>query len=528
MLPASAAQAVVSGGLDFPANPELAEGRDIVRADVSYDPATGAVTSRIGLRGAPTPGGIVSTVLARRNAGGTCGFPTLTLIGASAGNTATGTWTRRSSVDQTIGSGGGVATVESANAVTLAITNGGFANLGYDCALVETGDQPAPGEVVVRDQVLVPVLAGPALPPEPPAPPVPPTPPVPPAPPAPPAPKAPKLAVSVSGVPSRAVRNRSYRVRIRVRNGGTATASNVRLSVPRVSGLRVSPTAASWKRLAAGKTGTRTVTVRLTGTRTRTATARATATGGLRATARLRMVSRTARKPARKPSTPKGPLVGQYFWGFKTQPDRAWDNYGVYFVDDRWAYYGLPPAGLPTCRAVTQVQDQNGKPTGEGCRRYTLNAKTGTLRVGDLAGSYQGGQLTLDKVDMRRLTIPSARARYTVDLEHKGFSGFCGYSTGCTTFAEYLALSADGKFVRSSRLTGSVGGVGAPFVWGSVFPADETGTYEILANGRIRFSYANGTVKVETIGIEQDRAGKPAAATEGLVIGDTNFYRPSV
>jgi hypothetical protein len=32
--------------------------------------------------------------------------------------------------------------------------------------------------------------------------------------------------------------------------------------------------------------------------------------------------------------------------------DCAWDNRGVAFVDDRWAYLGIPKGGLPKCTAA--------------------------------------------------------------------------------------------------------------------------------------------------------------------------------
>ncbi|MGE4427787.1 MAG: hypothetical protein AB7G37_15160, partial [Solirubrobacteraceae bacterium] len=98
-------------------------------------------------------------------------------------------------------------------------------------------------------------------------------------------------------------------------------------------------------------------------------------------------------------------LTGRWFWGWATRVDRAWDNRGVYFVDERYAYRGLPEGGLPRCTKANAPRDGNGN-QGDGCVRWNLNAKTGRLTVGDLEGTLRKGRLELDVVDLWPLTVP--------------------------------------------------------------------------------------------------------------------------
>jgi hypothetical protein len=328
-------------------------------------------------------------------------------------------------------------------------------------------------------------------------------------------------------------RGRWTTLRVRVRNRGTAQARNVRLAVGSAKGVGVRGRTATWRRLKAGRSAATTVRVRLTGKASaRSLTVRVRGAGRLRAATTIAL---RTRRPAPKkrapaapaaPQAPAGPLAGRYFWGFRIQPAFAWDTYGVWFVDDEWAYYGFPPAGRPACSAPTEATDAQGRPTGSGCRRYAYDPASGALTVGERQGTFRDGNLTLDGVVMAPLAIPGAGTRYAVELVHKGFSGLCGLGGGCTTWAEHLALAADGRFVRSSSSISSVGGVGTPLVWSAAFPPNETGTYEVFDGGRIRFSYLDGTTREETIGVGQ-RDGAPDPAGEGIVIGETNFY-PSV
>jgi hypothetical protein len=505
----------------------VADGRDIVRAEVSYDDVAGTAATTIALRGVPTGDRSVALVLGRKDGAGACGSPALAVVRVTLSGGSGGSWKLVDAAGSDVATGNDVAYQENGTSVTMSASAPAVAGGAYDCALVQTMDAPSGGTATVRDTVTFAALTA-DPPPAPPAPSAPPAPPAPPSPPAPkPQPKAPALRLSVGALPKTVVRQRRYRVTVRVRNVGTAVAKRLKLTVGKASGVRITPTRASWKRLAAGKSVTRRLTVRATGTRVRTVRLRVTGSGKLSARVSLRVTPRTATKrkpgkkqPGRKNPAPKptaGPLAGRYFWGFKSQLDRGWDNYAVLFVDDRWAYVGFPKEGVPSCTtAVTE---------GDGCRRYTLDAKSGALKVGELEGTWKGGDgLSFDGIHMQELAFAKPGARYALSLQHKDFSGQCGFITGCTTWSNYFALNAEGRFVSSGSTISSLGGLGTPYVWSGAFPPDETGSYEILSRGRIRLTYLSGKVEVFTFGLGLDKQGRPAPATEGLLLGGTNFY----
>lgn len=205
----------------------------------------------------------------------------------------------------------------------------------------------------------------------------------------------------------------------------------------------------------------------------------------------------------------------------------AWDNEAVWFLDDRWAYWGFPPSGRPTCTAETTALDEDGRPTEHGCRRWSHDPRSGTVTVGSVRGTLRGDDdLDFGEREMNELTVPRAGARFDLELEHQGFSGMCGLVIGCTTWQHHLLLSRDGKFVKSDSTTSTMGGVGTPYVWAGSFPPDETGTYEVLSNARIRFRFLDGSVETLTIGIQRDDAGRDSPTGEGVVVGETNYYPP--
>jgi hypothetical protein len=349
--------------------------------------------------------------------------------------------------------------------------------------------------------------------------------------------KVARLTTGVVGTATRTVvKGRWTTLKLRVVNGGTAAARTTSVTVGGSRGITVKVAGGSRNRpgtralgtLRAGRAST--VTVRVRATRAGVVRFRATAAGPLSASGqvalKLKAVARrrTTARPSPRPAL-RGPLAGRYFWGTEVDPMYAWDNHALWFVDDRFAYYGFPPAGRPTCTGATTVTDEKGRPTDEGCRPYTYDPRSGRLTVGALSGSVRGGDIRLGELEFDwELTIPRAGARYEADLEHRGFSGMCGLIMGCTTWHYLFALRADGRFMRSNSTTTTMGdGTSTPFVWGSSMPPDKTGTYEILAGGAIRFRYLDGRVETETIGIERSR-GKDDPAGRGIVIGDTNYY----
>jgi hypothetical protein len=268
-----------------------------------------------------------------------------------------------------------------------------------------------------------------------------------------------------------------------------------------------------------------------------------TAAGAKKVVARGRLALRIGKakaikKPApgaKAPAAPKSPLAGTYWWYNINHVDYAWDNHGVYFLDDHWAYRGIPKGGLPaSCTAVTAGVDANGDET-DGCIAYTYDAATGTVTLGTAAGTFKNGELRIfDEGDERfyeKLVVPDAGARYDVDLLHRSFSGMCGLFLGCTTSLQTLRLLPDGQFIKNGSTTTTMGDPGSgPFTVAGSYPADEHGTYEVAAGGRIRLSYADGTVKDHTFALQTIDAGQPGAGTadpvnQGVILDEDNFYR---
>ena len=532
--PAGAAQ--FRGAADFPANGALPGGQDLVHAEASYDDAGGALRLVARFREAPAQGDVLAGAFGVRGGDGQCGFPAVVFAGVT-GAAADPLWRRYDGGGANVASGTGARQQEGAT-VTYTFTDPSFAAQGYDCvSSLRITDHGADAVVKSVDGFpLAPLLEPPATPP--------PTTTTTPQPPAP----APdrsvaarpvaRLAAGVVGAPTRTVaKGRWTTLKLRLLNSGTAAARRTTVTVSGSRGVSVRVVGAARRRpgtralktLRAGRAST--VAVRVRAARAGLVRFRVTAAGGLSASGRvaLRLKRRTTapRPNGRRAPRPalRGPLADRYFWGTTVDPMYAWRNHAIWFVDDRWAYYGFPPAGRPRCGAPTTVTDEKGNPTDDGCRPYTYDPRTGALTVGALHGSFSGGGVRLGELEFgAELSIPRAGARLDVDLGHSGFSGMCGLITGCTTWHYLLVLRVDGRFMRSNSATSTMGdGTSTPFVWGSNMPPDKTGTYEILAGGAIRFRYLDGRVEAETIGIERTR-GRDDPSGKGLLLGDTNYY----
>jgi hypothetical protein len=331
-----------------------------------------------------------------------------------------------------------------------------------------------------------------------------------------------RLAVTVAGAGRALPRGRWSRLTVRVRNAGGAPARKAVLRVAAGRGVALRPSRQALGTLAPGRTVSRTVAVK-PGARAKAATtltARVSA-GPLSAGAGTSL--RIGAAPRTRPTRPGAPgaddLAGRYFWRFTPHADWAWDNTGVAFLAGGWAYRGLPRGGMPRCTAVTASGED------DGCVRYSLDARSGALTFGGEGGTWRDGKLTIgEQDDWRPLQLPAAGTRYDVELVNRGFRGFCGFIAGCTTWQEWLTLRGDGQFALSSMTVSTMGGSGTPFTAGWSAPPDQRGTYAVLDGGAIRFSYADGTVAVKTIGIEY-KDGRPDPGGEGLLLDDTNFYK---
>ncbi|MBB4662325.1 hypothetical protein [Conexibacter arvalis] len=509
-----ASAAVVQGGGSDPAGDGAGAARDVVSVAASYDDA-GSISFQIGLAEAPTAASDsqATAMIGTTQPDGACAA-----AGAVGGKVLAGpgVW-----IDGTDGGAGshardGATVTFSASAPQLALGP-------RDCALVNLVDASDPG--IVFD------VAGP-FPLAPPPPPEPQPQPDPPARTAPvgraraPARRA-RLALSATTGAKPLPRARWTRVTVVVRNRGTAPARRVALRVGAAPGVAIRPRRASARTLGPGRALRLRVALKATARAKATTRLSLRASGAPRLSARgtltVRFATKTAPKPRPRPTRPGAgsgadDLAGRYFWRFNSRVDYAWDNDGIAFLPGGWAYRGLPRGGLPRCTRVTASGD------GDGCVRYALHPRTGALTVGGEKGWWRRGDLKVgEHDDYRELQVPRPGSRYAVELIHRGFSGFCGLITGCTTWTEWLTLRADGNFALSSMSIGTMGGSGVPFTAGWSAQPDQYGRYEILSGARIRLAYADGSVVVKTIGIEL-RRGRPDPSREGLLLDDTNFY----
>ena len=131
-----------------------------------------------------------------------------------------------------------------------------------------------------------------------------------------------------------------------------------------------------------------------------------------------------------------------------TQIDYAWDNRALYFVDGAAVYSGFPTGGLPATCTTPPQSPEDEFDTREGCLPYTFDEQSGAVTIGDKAGTFAGGKLTIDGEEYIPLQIPEAGARFTFnEHQHFSFSGMCGMIIGCTTTQQYLSM-ARGRAVR--------------------------------------------------------------------------------
>jgi hypothetical protein len=543
VLPSTALGAVHSGSGTDPGGDGPTGARDLTALSATYDDVAGSVSVTIGL-GAVADASTSTTAIATvgtLDPAGMCGATDapFVLLGARTDSPdgADALWTLNG------GTSSSATLAHAGTSLTISVTSAQLVGGTPNCATASLYDNTT--SATHYDDFDAPIaLTAPAPPPtQPPAPPAPaPTPaptPVPtPTPPAVPATKAPahvpvvkgpKLTLAVSGVPRTIRRNRAMKVKVKVLNGGTAAARSVKLKVGTARGLSVTPRTVSIKTIKQGKSSTHTIRITLTRKARTVTTVSLTASGAQKLVARSRLALRigTAR-PAPKPKAPPpgqtgpakpaNPLVGTYWWYNVNHPDYAWDNRGVYFIDANWAYRGLPKGGLPTsCTAVTATGEDT-----DGCIQYTYDAATGVVTLGDKAGTFTGGALTIDDQTYDALVIAAPGARYSANLTHRSFHGLCGPYSFCTTSLETLALLPDGEFVRSSSSLSTLD-TAVGFSAAGAYPPDQHGTYEVQVGGKIHFAYADGTTKDQTFAV-QTTAGAPDPTTAGVMVDDENFY----
>jgi hypothetical protein len=547
--PAAGATTRSGAGTDPAGDSAAGPTQDITNVEAAYDDA-GSVTATVTLAADPAGAPNFVFVAVGTATGGGCGSPAI-VLGAYSNQTQ-GIW----GLDSDDASDYEAAAVTAAGPkLTIAASSSRIAGEAYNCVTATVSPQGS--NQPTSDQLDAPAaLTAPPVTTTPPPAPTPTTPapapaPAPAAAPAPvkqtvaaaaPKPKVAQLAVTVTGVPKTIKRSKWMALKVRVANTGTAAALSVKLTIASARGLSVKPKTKTitLKTLRAGKATTRTVKLALTKRARRTTTVLFTAKGARKVSARGRLALTIGRAKAIKrpapvrpgattPARPTSPLAGTYWWYTINHVDWSWDNHGVYFVDDNWAYRGIPKGGLPTCTTQTAGTDDKGNET-DGCIPYTYDAASGNVTLGTAAGTFRDGRLQItdeaDVQDYSRLIVPDAGSRYTVDLTHRWFQGMCGLILGCTTGQQSLQLLPDGQFVNNHSTISTMGDPGSgPFTYVGSYPPDQHGTYDVQAGGKIHLAFADGTAKDYTFAIQTNDAGQPDPATEGVMLDDDNYYK---
>jgi hypothetical protein len=472
------------------------------------------------------PGKYVFGLLGTQS-GGSCGTPAALFIAQPSTNEAV--WTLDS------GSGFQTASLQyqaGSSQLTVNVSDPSLAK-PFDCVIAETSS-------TVDDQVALdstapltlaadaPPAATPTPAPAPVATPAPgptkaATPPVP-------VPRTAKLTATLGGVPKTIKRNHTITLELQLGNEGTKSTGSVIVSLSRPRGLSLSHATVKVARFKPAQHRTLRLKLKLTARAKKATTFKVTARSGrLKASSSVLLTIGKAKKvPPVKTAPASSAIAGTYWWRTVNHVDYAWDNRGLYFVDDHTVYSGMPKGGLPaTCTTPPAHPDQEIDQQ-DGCLPYTWDAKTGALTIGDKTGTFTpSGGLTLDGNAYSATQIPAAGATYGFnEEEHTDFTGMCGLIVGCTITEQYLTLEPDGQFVLSHSTTASVGdpGVG-PYTVAGNYPPDQHGTYAVQAGGRIHLAFADGSVKDETFAVQvSDKTHQPDPVGEGVILDDVNFY----
>jgi hypothetical protein len=244
--------------------------------------------------------------------------------------------------------------------------------------------------------------------------------------------------------------------------------------------------------------------------------------GKVRTRERLQLALR-GRKPARPPA--RAGLAGQLFTLWEADAMGPGRRTGFAFVDGRWAYRGIPKGGLPACTTTTAGVDEDGDPT-DGCLPYAYDAKSRKLTIDGKPASLSadGTQLEVGEDTFWSAPIVKAGTRLEVDLKSIYIAGYWPNQI-ITTY--WLAMTKSGEFALSSQTIGSFGGLGGPGSGNFVsVPPDQKGTYQVLAGGKLRLTYADGKVVDRTIAYYRDpETGSTDPAKDGLWLDDDPYWK---
>jgi len=207
-------------------------------------------------------------------------------------------------------------------------------------------------------------------------------------------------------------------------------------------------------------------------------------------------------------------IVGRYFWRTYQVLTTTYMT-AYYFVDEHWAYRGVPKEGLPSCTSQTA----NGEE--DGCLPYTWNEATGELNVAGTTGEYKVGShgLKVGEDSYSEALPPEAGTKFDASGSYINQFGICPLS--CSFVTVDLQMSSGGEFARASGVTGFFGEGGS---YGALPPEDH-GTYSIDQKGRIVFTYAEGKVETDTIAVMLDD-NENADPDYGILLGESAYFGP--
>ena len=205
-------------------------------------------------------------------------------------------------------------------------------------------------------------------------------------------------------------------------------------------------------------------------------------------------------------SADDGTLAGSFFWGSHLTLNGI-DQLTLYFTSETLVYTGDLKGTWPTCEAASDV-----------CKPYTYSGTASSLTIDGKPATLEGNKLTLDGQSYRKLGTAAAGARWDTVLTYSNSSGLC--PTYCSYYTEYLTFRPDGTFIRSSVASGS----GAVVDY-AVVPADSKGTYEVRADRFLLLAFANGTQRLETLGMyPADDGSYPSNASAGIVLDSDGYF----
>lgn len=201
-------------------------------------------------------------------------------------------------------------------------------------------------------------------------------------------------------------------------------------------------------------------------------------------------------------------LAGRYFWhSIYTLNGITQDS--LYFTNDTLAFVGDAsdaPAALPSCAAPSDT-----------CKPYTYDGATNALTIDGKPATLQAHGVEFDGSTYGEFASPPAGSRWAVTVTYANSSGLCPLY--CTYYREDLTFLADGTFAKDGVVSGS-----SPTVDFASIPPTRRGTYEVRADRTLALSFADGTQRVETVGVYVNDDGSLKAPGDGLLLGGEGYF----